>query len=88
MRRAPRARHVVSFAHRHSGGYVTTHSTVRNGRVFNVKLSDIRQTHPTVETWNSCEWCTSSATQRRVAPWPQCAVGTVSDFAVTADRCR
>ncbi|GFZ45087.1 hypothetical protein JCM24511_02813 [Saitozyma sp. JCM 24511] len=37
------------------GGYVTTHSTVRNGRVFNVKLSDIRQTHPTVETWNSYE---------------------------------
>jgi hypothetical protein len=34
---------------------VTTHSTVRNGRVFNVKLSDIRQTSPTVETWNSCE---------------------------------
>jgi hypothetical protein len=43
----------MQSANRRSGGYVATHSTVRNGRIFNVKLSDIRQTYPTVETWNS-----------------------------------
>jgi len=37
-----------------SGGYVTPNSEVRNGRVFNVKLSDIRREYPSVETWNSC----------------------------------
>ncbi|GFZ51749.1 hypothetical protein JCM24511_09517 [Saitozyma sp. JCM 24511] len=53
----PKSDILSSFFDGHSGygGYVTTHSTVRNGRVFNVKLSDIRQTYPTVETWNSYE---------------------------------
>lgn len=40
----------------YSGGYVTTHSVVRNGRVFNVQLHAIQQEYPTVETWNSCKF--------------------------------
>jgi hypothetical protein len=52
---------------------VTTHSTVRNGRVFNVKLSDIRKSYPTVETWNSCGWCTIQRhfARRANLPWAQ-----------------
>lgn len=37
------------------GGYVTDNSMIRNGRVFNVKLADIQQEYPSVETWNSYE---------------------------------
>ncbi|ORY25933.1 Metallo-dependent phosphatase-like protein [Naematelia encephala] len=37
------------------GGYVTTHSQVRNGRVFNLNLKDLQQRYPSVETWNSYE---------------------------------
>ncbi|KAF7340592.1 Metallo-dependent phosphatase-like protein [Mycena sanguinolenta] len=37
------------------GGYVTTHSVVRNGRVFNLNLGDLAKEVPTVNTWNSYE---------------------------------
>ncbi|KZO91967.1 Metallo-dependent phosphatase [Calocera viscosa TUFC12733] len=38
------------------GGYVTPHSVVRNGRVFNLKLSDLTaKDGPKVDTWNSYE---------------------------------
>ncbi|KZT50667.1 Metallo-dependent phosphatase [Calocera cornea HHB12733] len=38
------------------GGYVTPNSEVRNGRVFNLKLSDLQaKDGPKVETWNSYE---------------------------------
>ncbi|KAF8143723.1 Metallo-dependent phosphatase-like protein [Mycena galopus ATCC 62051] len=37
------------------GGYVTTHSVVRNGRVFNLNLNDLAKEVPTVNTWNSYE---------------------------------
>ncbi|KAJ7204299.1 Metallo-dependent phosphatase-like protein [Mycena rebaudengoi] len=37
------------------GGYVTTNSQVRNGRVFNLNLADLSAKHPTVKTWNSYE---------------------------------
>lgn len=38
------------------GGYVTEHSAVRNGRVFNLNLVDLATPTPTVKTWNSCEF--------------------------------
>ncbi|KAJ7762955.1 Metallo-dependent phosphatase-like protein [Mycena metata] len=37
------------------GGYVTEHSVVRNGRVFNLNLADLATPVPTVKTWNSYE---------------------------------
>ncbi|KAJ7893257.1 Metallo-dependent phosphatase-like protein [Mycena leptocephala] len=37
------------------GGYVTQHSAVRNGRVFNLNLKDLAKKVPTVKTWNSYE---------------------------------
>ncbi|KAJ7194412.1 Metallo-dependent phosphatase-like protein [Mycena pura] len=37
------------------GGYVTTHSVVRNARVFALNLRDLAQRVPTVRTWNSYE---------------------------------
>jgi hypothetical protein len=37
------------------GGYVTQHSAVRNGRVFNLNLNDLAKKVPTVKTWNSCK---------------------------------
>lgn len=37
------------------GGYVTAHSAVRNGRVFDLNLKDLSKKVPTVKTWNSCK---------------------------------
>ncbi|KAF7369531.1 Metallo-dependent phosphatase-like protein [Mycena venus] len=37
------------------GGYVTEHSAVRNGRVFDMNLKDLSKKVPTVKTWNSYE---------------------------------
>lgn len=37
------------------GGYVTTHSVVRNGRVFELNLGDLGKKVPEVKTWNSCK---------------------------------
>ncbi|KAJ7141700.1 Metallo-dependent phosphatase-like protein [Mycena crocata] len=37
------------------GGYVTTHSAVRNWRVFDLSLVDLAKELPTVKTWNSYE---------------------------------
>jgi hypothetical protein len=37
-----------------SGGYTTTNSHVRSGRVFNLSLADLQREYPIVETWNSC----------------------------------
>ncbi|KAJ7048501.1 Metallo-dependent phosphatase-like protein [Mycena amicta] len=37
------------------GGYVTEHSAVRNGRVFDLDLGDLRGEAPIVRTWNSYE---------------------------------
>ncbi|KAJ7828777.1 hypothetical protein B0H14DRAFT_2811475 [Mycena olivaceomarginata] len=37
------------------GGYVTEHSAVRNGRVFDLNLKDLSKKVPTVKTWNSYE---------------------------------
>lgn len=42
-------------AKRSSGGYETEHSKVRNGRVFNLHLKDLKKNYPKVETWNSYE---------------------------------
>lgn len=39
-----------------SGGYVTDHSEVRNGRVLSLKLSDIQRPFPSVVVWDSCEF--------------------------------
>ncbi|KAJ7469854.1 Metallo-dependent phosphatase-like protein [Mycena galericulata] len=44
------------------GGYVTTHSVVRNGRVFNLNLADLATPIPTVQTWNSYEDNTTNDT--------------------------
>jgi hypothetical protein len=41
----------------HSGGYSTTHSAVRNGRVFDLRLANIAKENPTVNTYNSCASC-------------------------------
>jgi hypothetical protein len=38
-----------------SGGYTTTNGKVRNGRVFDVDLKEIRKEYPTVKTYSSCE---------------------------------
>ncbi|KAJ7339733.1 Metallo-dependent phosphatase-like protein [Mycena albidolilacea] len=37
------------------GGYVTEHSAVRNGRVFDLNLKDLSKKVPTLKTWNSYE---------------------------------
>ncbi|KAH8832667.1 Metallo-dependent phosphatase-like protein [Flagelloscypha sp. PMI_526] len=37
------------------GGYVTTHSVVRNGRVFDLDIKKLKETIPSVDTWNSYE---------------------------------
>ncbi|CAK5284827.1 unnamed protein product [Mycena citricolor] len=42
------------------GGYATTHSQVRNGRAFELKLSDLVKKSPTVRSWNSYEDCTTN----------------------------
>ncbi|KAJ7618761.1 Metallo-dependent phosphatase [Roridomyces roridus] len=42
------------------GGYVTTHSAMRNGRVFELNLADLQGTVPVVRTWNSYENSTTN----------------------------
>jgi hypothetical protein len=44
----------VELTDNDSGGYTTTNSLVKSGRVFNLALADLAREYPTVQTWNSC----------------------------------
>lgn len=42
--------------HSGHGGYITPNTKIRNGRIFDLDLRDLRAAQPGTKTWNICEW--------------------------------